>query len=397
MKIRNYFLYFIVIISMCLILTSCEKEKTYTKTNEVSMIAVGDNLIHDCIIYGGMKNGEINYDEIFENVKYKIEEYDLAVINQETILVNNAYDYTGYPRFGTPTKMADAIVNAGFDIVLHATNHTRDKGIEAINTTLNYWKNNFPDIKVLGIHDTKEDYDEIKYIEKNNIKLALFNATYGLNGFALPRDKYYLVNLLDDKDKMINDIKISSDNSDMQIAFLHIGTEYVFEPTNFQKEYVNDLIDAGCDIVVCSHPHVIEPYGMITTPNGNSGLVYYSCGNFMGHQDNIKMFLGGAASFTIEKDVTYDVETNEEISCEIKIKEYDFLPLIIHTRGNKHTTYFLEDYRDELAKEHSLRIIGQKFSLEEIYNLWDSVIHDDRKNNYELYKKIKEEYVEMFK
>jgi len=165
----------------------------------VKLLAVGDNLIHIQVVESGRQpDGSYNYDHLYSNVKNIISAADIAVVNQETILGGNAFPYSGYPRFNSPHEIGTALVNAGFDVILQATNHTMDMGLEGVKSNMAFWKN-YPEIMVLGINESEEEYKQIPIIEKNGIKLAMLNYTYSLNGNSLPKDKPYLVNMLDKK------------------------------------------------------------------------------------------------------------------------------------------------------------------------------------------------------
>lgn len=323
---------------------------------------VGDNLIHNSIYFAAKTENGYNFDMMFENVKDEIEKADISIINQETILVEDPSRYSSYPTFGSPTEVGDSVAKAGFDVVAHASNHTYDKGTSGITDTLNFWKKNYPDITVLGIHENEEESD-ISYLEKNNIKIAFVNYTYGLNGFKLPEGKEYMIDILGNNDEIKETLKEAEENSDITIAILHIGTEYVYKPTNYHKEYVDFFIDNGADIVLCAHPHVLEPYDMVTTENGNKGLVYYSLGNFISNQDEVPRLLGGMADFTIER--------NEQ--GKIYIKEYSLVPLVTHYSDKYYTTYKLSDYTDELAKKHKISS-KREFSVDVLWNLYNKIM-----------------------
>jgi len=349
-----------------------KKAEEFDKTSEAAVITeipdrltikmVGDNLIHNSIYFAAKNENGYNFDMIFENVKEDIESADLSIINQETIFVKDPKRYSSYPTFGSPTEVGDAIYKAGFDIVAHATNHTLDKGTSGILDTISFWEENYPEIKVLGVHkdDTESD---ITYVEKNNIKLSFVNYTYGLNGLKLPKDKHYMIDLLDDDEKMKLYLKTAEENSDVVIAILHIGTEYVYEPTKYHKDYVELCIDNGADIVLCAHPHVLEPYGEITTKNGNKGLVYYSLGNFMSNQKKVPTLLGGMANITLER-----AENGE-----VLVKDYSLTPLVTHYSGKYYSTYKLEDYTDELAKTHNISKTTE-FSTKILNDLYDKIV-----------------------
>lgn len=332
------------------------------KPDSIRIKMVGDNLIHNSIYFAAKTDEGYNFDMMFENVKDEIEDSDIAIINQETIFVEDPKRYSSYPTFGSPTRVGDAIVKAGFDVVSHATNHTNDKGSSGIKDTLNFWKNNYPDITVLGIHETETESD-ISYLEKNGIKLAFVNYTYGLNGLNLSEKNKHMVDVLGYDDALKETLYEANNNSDMLVAILHIGTEYVYEPTKYHKDYVDFFIDNGADIVLCAHPHVLEPYSMVTTENGNTGLVYYSLGNFMSNQKEVPRLLGGMADIIIEKNETGEIE----------IKDYSLIPLVTHYTGKYYTTYKLKDYTDELAKEHKISQ-NREFSLDVLWELYNKIM-----------------------
>ena len=332
------------------------------KVDKLTLKMVGDNLIHNTIYFAAKNENGYNFDMLFENVKDEIEEADISIINQETIFVKDPKRYSSYPTFGSPTEVGDSIVKAGFDVVAHATNHTLDKGVSGVNDTLSFWKEKYPDIEVLGIHENEEESD-ITYIEKNNIKLSFVNYTYGLNGMTLPKDKLYMVDLLNDDEGLKNNIKEAKENSDIMIAILHIGTEYVYNPSTYHKKYVDMCIDSGADIVLCAHPHVLEPYKYVTTEKGNTGLVYYSLGNFVSNQRKVPTLLGGMA----------DIELIRNEDGNVEISKYDLIPLVTHYINGFYTTYRLDEYTDELAKEHKISETNE-FSTKILWDLFNEII-----------------------
>ena len=153
-----------------------DAEKTQTK---LSLIAAGDNLIHDTV-YEKFEEapGEYDFTPMYSHIKDLVQSHDIAVINQETIFVENDSEIGSYPDFGTPHEMGDALVDTGFDVVLSATNHTMDKGTDTIYNMVDYWERKYPDIKLLGIHESRKDADTLDLVEKNGIRLAMFNYTY---------------------------------------------------------------------------------------------------------------------------------------------------------------------------------------------------------------------------
>ena len=338
--------------------------ETAKSEGKLTLIAAGDNLIHKTIVDKAWhpELGTHDFHSLYTPILDTIQSRDLAVINQETIFISDNSLISDYPTFGTPQIMGEALVDTGFDIVLSATNHTWDKGVRGVNDTLNYWKTFHPEIKLLGIHNSPEAFNTIDYVEKNGIRLAMFNYTYGLNGFSVPNSMYYMVNLLGQKEKFLNDVRIAENEADMTVCFLHIGEEYVHQPTAFQQSYVHSLIDAGADLVICAHPHVVEPAGYVTTAAGNTGLVFWSCGNLISAQSKVPRILGGLADVTIEKD---DNGT--------RISSWDFIPTVTHFSGMDVRVFLLKDYNDWLAAKNHANYNDGPLTTARLWNLWTGV------------------------
>lgn len=280
-------------------------------------------------------------------------------------MVSDPALYSDFPAFGSPYAVGDAIMNAGFDVVLSATNHTMDKGVRGITDTLSFWKTNYPEIPVLGLHDSPEDYNSIDYIEKNGIRFAMFNYTYGLNGFSA--DTSWRINLLSNQGKFLQDVRTAEANADFTICFLHIGEEYRYTPTDYQTGYINSLIDAGADLIICAHPHVVEPCCEVTTAEGNKALVYYSLGNFLSSQTRRPCILEGAADVTIEKHAT-------ENGVKTEITSYDFIPLVSQFGMDPHYQVVkLADYSDEMAARHHIYCNGDFFTAQDLKDLWKQI------------------------
>lgn len=337
----------------------------------VDLLAVGDNLIHEGLYKTGMKaDGEWNYDHVYANVRDEVEAADLAIINQETIFINDRSKISAYPIFGSPPEIGDSLVRTGFDVVLHASNHTVDKGAEGVWNTINFWKENHPEITVLGINESEEDQNSVDVVECNGIRFAMLNYTYGLNGLPMPKGEPYLVNLLD-KEKMTADIAQAKEIADLVVVFLHVGDEYVYEPSDASKQWVDFLLEQGVDIAINAHPHVLEPYTMLTREDGHEMLVYYSVGNFASTQDRIPRLLGGMAKITVEMCIHEDGK-------DFRIADYSLEPVVMHWNYStmEFAVYMLEDYTNELAAKHGiLKKVNEEFSVEVLWDLYDEIMN----------------------
>ncbi len=327
--------------------------------SQVTLLAVGDNLIHIEVVQSGKQDdGSYNFDHLYDEIKDDIMAADIAVVNQETILGGKELKYSGYPAFNSPTEIGDSLTGVGFDVVLHATNHTMDKGLKGVTNTFDHWRNH-PDITLLGINETEEDKETIPIIEKNGIKIAMLNYTYGLNGYKIPKDKPFLVNMLDKKE-MEKDIKKARELADFVIVYPHWGTEYVYQPISTQRELVDFYYELGVDLVIGTHPHVIQPVEWITSESGHNMLVYYSLGNFLSYQKEPARMLGGMAHVTITKDDT-----------DTYISDASITPIVTHYEHGpadyNYGIYKLSEYSSEMGDIHGVSDIATQgdFSYEE--------------------------------
>ena len=253
-----------------------EEKKEETKTSKLSLVMVGDALLHSSLYKDGYKNGVYDFKPQLELIKPIVQNYDLAFYNQESILGGTSVGLSDYPTFNSPQEFGDAMIDAGFNMVSLANNHTLDKGEKAVMSSCEYWKNK--DVLTAGSYCSEEEANEIKIKEKNGIKYTLLAYTYGTNGISVPSGKDYLVNLYSDE-KAKADIEKVRDKVDLLIVSMHWGTEYKTEPTEEQKREAEYLSSLGVDIIIGTHPHIIEPITYI-----NNTLVIYSLGNFISAQ-----------------------------------------------------------------------------------------------------------------
>ena len=318
---------------------------------KATLVAVGDNVIHNTLIASGqMEDGTEDYTSFYKEIKNDISAADIAVIDQETILGGEEFEYTGYPVFNTPWAVGDAAIDAGFDVFLCATNHTMDKGFKGIQNECTYFDNH-PEVKHVGSNDSEEDYNSIVYTEANGIKFAILNYTYGTNGIPLPNDKPWCVNMMD-KEKITADVNKAKGNCDIIVAFPHWGTENSTSVSDYQKDYVKLFSDLGVDIVIGGHPHVLQPIEwVVNEKSGKKMLVYYSLGNFISHQLNLNQLCGGMAKIEIEKN-----------SDGVTVTSAKLVPVVSwYQKVNgrwEYSVYKLSDYTDEIANTHAQISMG---------------------------------------
>ena len=271
-----------------------EKEQDY----QLSMVMVGDNLIHSSI-YKDASDGKGGYDfrKMYELVKPIVQKYDIAYYNQETVLGGKELGISDYPTFNSPQEVGDAMIDAGFNLVSLASNHTMDSGEQAILASRAYWDSK-SDVLAVGSYSSAEDRAKERIVTKNNIRYTMLNYTYGTNGIRVPSGKEYLVNVWpvtgnnpdtdkayqDYKNQVKKDIEQVRDKVDLLIVAMHWGVEYQDMPNRYQEDMASYLSSLGVNIIIGTHPHVIQPVTWI-----NQTLVIYSLGNFLSAHEVVNL------------------------------------------------------------------------------------------------------------
>ena len=347
-------------------------------TGKVTLVMVGDILLHTPVEDASYReDGSYNFDAIFSETAAEIRQADLAIVNQEVIIGGRELGVSGYPAFNAPTEIGDALVKAGFDVVCHATNHALDKGKKGILNTLRYWSESHPEIAVLGINVSQEQKNSVDIITRDGIRIAILNYTYGTNGIAAPKDMPFAVDMLDES-KVKRDLEYAESNADFTIVCPHWGTEYNLGTDKSQQKWAKIFRDGGADLVIGTHPHVIEPIefmeddvpGHGNNRGGGDMLVYYSLGNFVNWTSGTgkgvtNRMVGGMAQVELEK----------KTSGEVVISGYGVRALVCHvTSGHDGVkVYPLASYTDKLAAENAIKKQDGSFSRNQCLELCDKV------------------------
>lgn len=345
-----------------------EEEVLETSTSSVRIVAAGNNIFDDNILAAGQANGETwNYDQIYSLVKDQIGQADLSIVTQESPFTTDHALVSGGPVYSTPVEVANALVNAGFDIIASATEHADDFGSEYINNTLGFWQSTHPQITVLGLHGTQEDAAGVRVVEVNGIKIALLDHSFGSNTDSIKNDAPFMVDYLE-KEKVANAIAQAKGVSDCIIFLAHWGTVDNAVPNVYQDQWTQFLLQQGVKVVIGSHPQVLQPCQLLTDMDGNEMLVYYSLGNLVSGAQTAPELLGGLAGFTLEKTVTGDQST-------VKVVSNELTPVVMHYSENLNicNVYPLSAYTDALAQGHGVLAVDpyatmSLASLQDMFN-----------------------------
>lgn len=258
-----------------------QKKEEPIKTSKVQIFAAGDFMLHGPQLSGAEQgDGTYNFDEYFKYLPH-FKNADMAMINYETTVSVDG-KLTTYPMFSSPEDSIKALKNQGFDVICTANNHAFDKGFAGVNKTIDTIKKY--EMDNIGTYKDNNNMPLIK--EVNGIKFGISAYTYSINGFEKKvqgTDKAYAINFID-MDKIKKDIAYMNENDvDVKLVYMHWGNEYQRKPHQSQIKVANELNALGVDLILGSHPHVIQKSDIIEA-HGKKTYVCYSMGNFVSNQ-----------------------------------------------------------------------------------------------------------------
>ena len=210
----------------------------------------------------------------------------LTIGNLETTFAGKAKGYSNYPRFNTPEQLAYNLKDLGIDVLSTANNHSMDTNFDGIVSTLNYLDD--AGISHTGTNATAEAQNEILIKEVNGVRIAFLAFTYGTNGIPIPSSKPFAVNLIDDN-FILQQLSLAKEqNPDLICVNMHWGYEYHTKQSTEQERLADLLFQNGVDVILGSHPHVLQPMEKktVTLEDGTTKdcFVIYSLGNFISGQ-----------------------------------------------------------------------------------------------------------------
>ncbi len=334
--------------------------------SRVSFVAVGDNLIHAPIYNQARSRTSNGYDfsYAYENFADRIAEPDVAILNQE-VVISQEHNVSSYPQFNSPVELGDEMLKIGFDVFNIATNHSIDCGEKGLISAINFWKDR--NAITCGAYLNKDDYANIPMHEVNGAKIAYVGFTQSTNGLSLPEDSDVMLIQAKDETLLQTRIMDAKEIADIVIVNAHWGNEYTHEPTQDQRLLAEKLASWGADVIIGTHPHVIQPVEYIENPDGRRTLVAYSLGNFISAQNRGPRMLGGVLNFDI-------VVNNANRS--VAIENVKFSGVVTHYGYNYSNLriYPLDSYTEELASKHGVISKTSDFSLSYLQDIINSVI-----------------------
>lgn len=343
--------------------TTTEQQELISR---VSFVAVGDNLIHKPIYNQAAARTSNGYDfsYAYENFADIISQPDVAILNQETI-ISTEHNVSTYPMFNSPVEVGDEMLEIGFDVFNIATNHSIDCGEKGLISAINFWKSK--KAITCGAYLNREDYNNIPMHEVNGVKIAYVGFTESTNGLSLPEDSEVMLIRAKDETLLQTRIMDAKEIADIVIVSAHWGNEYTHEPTQDQRNLAQKLASWGADVIIGTHPHVIQPVEYINNADGSRTLVAYSLGNFISAQNRGPRMLGGVLNF--------EMVVNNATG-HVSIENVKFSGVVTHY-GYSYSNlriYPLADYTEELASKHGVLSKTSDFSLQYLYDIVNKVI-----------------------
>ena len=352
-------------------------ETPATSAASLTLSMIGDMVLHPSVYNSGTTDGGATYnlDHLFTHVASELSQSDVRIVSQETILGDASLGYGWNPEFCAPQEVGDAEANAGFNVVLKASDRSLDKGYNGLHSEISFWNEKHSDVTVLGARDVQSDnpasFDTVYVYEKNGIKVAILNYTESTG--VLRADTDGAIATLD-KQLIERNVEEAKRQADFVVVCAHWGNDGYSSPAQTQIDMANYLCGLGVDVVIGTHPHVLQPVEVITGDDGHQMICYYSIGTFISGYAGDDYMIGGIAHVTFDKS-----------GDTARISGYGLTPVVTHKGdGADETTYLLSDYTAdvaatngagttvEYAQQHAADILGENYNAETM-RLWVSI------------------------
>ena len=290
-----------------------EATQATTHTAAVKLLAVGDILFHRPLIRGlkaerdslaseapklettndlaWVGPPEVEAGWPFSLLRHLANRADLVVGNLETPINERRLEPPKPMRFSSPVFIAKQLANAGFNALSVANNHAYDQGQRGLGETLDHLKTS--GVQAFGLSD-KSGPKAPTFIERNGISFAFIGYSFLTNRLPQPLSAdESQINLITKRrprgrkarlkalDTLIGGAK---EKADYVIVSVHWGDEYMVEPSAEQARMAKRMVNAGADLILGHHPHVLQPVVRYLRPSGGEGLVAFSLGNFVANQ-----------------------------------------------------------------------------------------------------------------
>ena len=265
-----------------------------------TVVNTGDIILHSTVLDGAKTaDGGYDFSAFFSETQRYFNSADLATANLEVTLGGTESGaFSGYPAFNAPDSLLDVIKSSGIGMLTTANNHCYDTGLFGLKRTVQQLK--MSGIEFIG---TKEADTDPTYIVKeiNGIKIGMVTYTYenssgegqkSINGNIVKSEANSLINSFNydkieqfyiEAQAVVNEMEQSG--AEAVAFYMHWGEEYQLTANTWQKSIAQKLCNMGVDVIVGSHPHVVQPVELIYSEDSqNTTVCVYSMGNAISNQ-----------------------------------------------------------------------------------------------------------------
>src|SRR5690625_669345 len=334
--------------------------------NKITLAETGDILLHDRLYNKAKtKAGGYDFNEMLAEAKPLFKKEHLTIVNQESIIAGEEIGLSTFPHFNSPVEIGYSLKDLNVDIANLANNHVLDRGEEGILKSIENWEK--IGIPYIGAYKSKEDAETLRIFHKNGLRICFLSYTSSMGTVKRPKGKEYLVGRYKDLGvkwirRLIGRIK-SRNLADVVVLSIHYGKEYQMLPTASQLETSNNLSDAGADVIIGHHPHVLQPPAYILNSYGRETFTAYSLGNFFTGQQGLYRQIGAYTTIDIEKPLPWKNSLLKIDNPTMKLTYVD---------SSDKKDYKLHLLKDIVDAQETIKTSAGEFDSREVYERMQS-------------------------
>ncbi len=321
-----------------------QTEITTVQPSEIRLVAAGDVIVNGSAQQSSInESGGYSYGHLFSGIKNEISTFDIRAVNQETNLPGDSFGMGMIKPLNANQALGNAEIEAGFNVILRANDHALDNGYDGLHNELVWWHDSHPQMPLVGIAEPDpeanpgfSDYVNGVYVyDRSGFKIAILN-----HSVDVPEEDENTISPLTEQ-KIAADVQKARDaGAQMIVAFPHWGTENDTEVTDEQRSFAQAYANNGVDVVIGTHPRVLQSAEVLNGANGHKTVCFYSLGCLTSSLEQ-QNFVGGLAEVTFVR--------NEKGECSVK--DPVLKPVVTYrANGRDYTTYLLSEYTDEIAQ-----------------------------------------------
>lgn len=258
-------------------------------TNKLKIQLAGDVILNNYLLQSNLNNNEYNFDEVFSQIKNKIDG-DVCLFNLEGVIdaYNDGSQIAGAPIFNYPKEISSAMKNVGFNVC----NTANDRVASFSNTGIINNYNNLKNNGLVPVGTSVEGGNNYIVAQINGINIAILAYTDMLSDFNnVDTNRISCIDFNDVEgtvDIISKDVQaVRKLGAEIIIASIHWGDEISLQPTEEQRDLADKIVKCGVDIIYGTGAHIFQTVtykNIVDNEDNNKNVVVaYSMGNFLLH------------------------------------------------------------------------------------------------------------------